>query len=520
MAAATRTRTRTRTDSDNDATNNNNDNNNCSTNTNASTNTHNGNTNNPFDLPELIHRLSRFVASKDALSCALVCKTWSLIFTSVIWFSIDFDAYPRFSDLPPTTIAKYGHHIRIVENVQSRNDIKVLAHPAVNRLRKMKYVDTTGSNLQHILGFEIVARNCSSLLRLDLVPEEPVPPEEHTRLSNYLPVTALIPRFGAMQPSRLYRICIMDLHMTYEGLVTLLQGCPKLTKLGLVNVTILGKPAHLPVVQHPNISFLSCHHQALFRTDPLDNNQPAPSLLLHFPNLKIIELCDHEEEGSAAIIPPNIIIAELSRHCRLLTGLRVQGLRDCSDLVSTFCSMVGRSVSELAFDYDHISLGIITSLLFHATTLQSVKIYRGVDFILDNETVPHVADHFQVWGQFLQLIPRSCAQLRILDIHLHEMDMDVVEQVEWVCRDLRRLRVRVKGLDTRDRVMETIELWRREWRARQNNASTTISATHNNKSTLPTITIGLSIEERVTRHLLKLEKLETVWLGCQDWSPF
>ncbi|KAF9542621.1 hypothetical protein EC957_001828 [Mortierella hygrophila] len=444
----------------------------------ADNSTDNNNTN-PFTLPELIHRLSRFTTLADSLSCVLVSRAFSEIFIPVIWFSVDFDSQPSFAGLPPSTITKHGHHIRIAENIQSCAEIRALANPQVQRLREIKYMDPTGSNLQHILGFEIVARNCSSLVRLDLLPDDPVPLGEENRLANYIPVTALIPPFG-----QLY--------------------------------------------QHPNISFLSCHHQALFRTDPLDGHHPAPSLLLHLPHLKTIELCDHEVENNPSpsntlnTIPPRIILTELSRYCQNLTGIRVQGLRDCTDLVSAFCSTPAtRKVSELAFDYDQISLGIITSLLLHPQTLTSVKIYRSVDFILNRDAVPAAEDHFWAHGQFLQLIPRTCKGLRILDIHLHEMDMDVVEMEEWVCKDLRKLRVRVKGLDTRDRILETIGLWRREWRARRNNLPSFFDGSDSNSNHVNSEQQNsLSIEERVVRHLLNLEKLETVWLGCQDWSPF
>ncbi|KAF9143096.1 hypothetical protein BG015_000539 [Linnemannia schmuckeri] len=496
----------------------------------ADTNTNtNANNTNPFILPELIHRLSRFTTLHDSLSCALVCRAFSEIFIPVIWFSVDFDLQPRFTGLPSSVVTKHGHHIRIVENIQSCAEVRVLANPQVQRLRKIKYMDTTGSNLQHILGFEIVSRNSASLVRLDLVPDDPVPVGEENRLANYIQVTALIPPFGSPQASKLYRLCIMDLHLTFEGLMTIFHGCPQLTKLGLVNVTILGKPTNpQQLYQHPNISFLSCLHQALFRTDPLDRHQPTPSLLLHLPHLKTIELCDHEVENNPSpstlnTIPPRALLSELSRHCPNLTGLRVQGLRDCTDLVSAFCSTpISRQVSELAFDYDHISLGIITSLLLHPQSLTSVKIYRGVDFILDRDVVPIVDDHFWAQGQFMQLVPRTCKGLRILDIHLHEMDMDVVEMGKWVCKDLRRLRVRIKGLDTRERILETIALWRKEWRARRNNlpSSLDVSNSNSNGNSANGQTNDLSIEERVVRHLLKLENLEIVWLGCQDWSPF
>ncbi|KAF9107574.1 hypothetical protein BGX29_005933 [Mortierella sp. GBA35] len=468
--------------------------------------------NNPFDLPELQHRLSRFVSLQDALSCARVSKSWSDIFISVIWFMIDFETQPRFAELPFETISKYGHHIRIVENVHSCAEMKSLANPQVRRLRKLKYMDTTQSNLEHIWGYEIVARNSSSLLRLDLVPEEPIPFEHHNRLSNYVPVTALLPSFGASQPSKLYRLCMMDLHLTYDGLMTILRGCPHLTKLGLVNVALLGRPGGHQPYQHEGIVFFSCHHRAFFRTDPLDG-LPAPSLLTHFPNLKTIELCENEGDVS---VPPNLIMDQLSKQCPSLTGLRVQGLTDCSPLVSQFCSSVNRNVSELAFDYDHLSLGIITSLLLHPTSLRSIKIYRSQDLVFNREYVPPVSDHFQHSGQFLQLIPRTCSQLRIMDFHLHEMDMDVVEMGEWKCKALRRLRIRVKGLDTKKKILGAIALWRAGWRAQR----LTKPSTDSGVSVLDVQLSSATIEARVARHLLKLTNLETVWLGCQDWTPF
>jgi hypothetical protein len=46
------------------------------------------------------------------------------------------------------------------------------------------------------------------------------------------------------------------------------------------------------------------------------------------------------------------------------------------------------------------------------------------------------------------------------------MDIDEVERCEWACKNLRVLRIRFKGLDTKKKVLKAIVLWRAgRWRA-------------------------------------------------------
>lgn len=57
-----------------------------------------------------------------------------------------------------------------------------------------------------------------------------------------------------------------------------------------------------------------------------------------------------------------------------------------------------------------------------------------------------------------QFIPRSCSRLEELNLFVHEMDMDEVEKEEWVCKELKTLRFRVKGLYTKEGIIRTIAL--------------------------------------------------------------
>ncbi|KAF9080314.1 hypothetical protein BGX23_002325, partial [Mortierella sp. AD031] len=104
--------------------------------------------------------------------------------------------------------------------------------------------------------------------------------------------------------------------------------------------------------------------------------------------------------------------------------------------------------------------------------------------------------------------------------------MDIVEEEKWACRGLRQLRVRIRSLDTKEKIDWTLKLWKQGRQKKHNNTTlekeesqqekenegeddedTVLSDSHviEAKET--------AIEERVTRHLLAFAKLEAVWLG-------
>ena len=65
----------------------------------------------------------------------------------------------------------------------------------------------------------------------------------------------------------------------------------------------------------------------------------------------------------------------------------------------------------------------------------------------EREEVPVEDDHFQTSSRALQLLLRSRPNLPVLKLERHEMDVDFVEEEEWVCEALCHLRVRIQGLD-------------------------------------------------------------------------
>ncbi|KAF9922118.1 hypothetical protein FBU30_007807 [Linnemannia zychae] len=172
--------------------------------------------------------------------------------------------------------------------------------------------------------------------------------------------------------------------------------------------------------------------------------------------------------------------------------------------------------------------------LYSSASSDSKKVSINVtehDFDFWIDEVPYVSSRFDRWGYLLQQIPRSCAELEKLDLHLHEMDMDDIEEGEWVCKDLKKLRIRIKGLDTPETITKAIELWRsgvrERWRMQaiyskgkktmEKDIKETEEGKNNEERSLIKENIDTSIEARVARHLLKFEKLQKVWLGYRTW---
>ncbi|KAF9151999.1 hypothetical protein BG015_005937 [Linnemannia schmuckeri] len=69
--------------------------------------------------------------------------------------------------------------------------------------------------------------------------------------------------------------------------------------------------------------------------------------------------------------------------------------------------------------------------------------------------------------------------------------MDLVDMDEWICKDLKMLWVRVKGLNTKDKILKTVTLWRKGcWRRWQEEAGVSVEEQSQ---------IDLTIEARVAQ---------------------
>jgi len=110
-------------------------------------------------------------------------------------------------------------------------------------------------------------------------------------------------------------------------------------------------------------------------------------------------------------------------------------------------------------------------------------------------------------GWIILSIPRLCIRLRELDLPGYEMNMSDIEKSKWVCHDLSTLCIRVQGLNTREKIDRTIQLWNDGRRLKGEIRS------NGEKQNIGILPSDNSIEARFARHLLKFEKLKNVWIG-------
>lgn len=427
---------------------------------------------------------------------------------SVIWFKVDFNAHPRFADLSPTIVAKNGHLLRVVKYANSLPRVTVLANSSICELKDL-HIDPTASVLQHVRSYEIVHRNNTSLQDLHLSAASFTSNREDS-LTHYVSTPALAPSLGKTLPcpSRLKSLKIESMCLTHDGLAAILQGCPKLSELKLPHTDIVGTPTQS--FQHIGVTLFCASLRSIFVVAP-----GGRSLLYYFPGLKCLSVYNFEPSFTVSSAR---IKEDTTRYCPSLTGYRLEDTTGA--IVPEFLTNIANNVSEVVFIHGHLSLETITAILLHQSTLKIVwHFYVHRDLELEKADIPPVSTHFEGSARYLQLIPRCCSQLEVLDLHFHEMDMDVVEQGRWVCKDIRTLRIRIKGLDTKEKIIKAIALWRKGcWRRWQEKAGTTVVEEEKEEGKEQGKT-DLSIEARVARHLLQFEKLQRVWLGYQSWTP-
>ncbi|KAK3834509.1 MAG: hypothetical protein J3R72DRAFT_221824 [Linnemannia gamsii] len=119
------------------------------------------------------------------------------------------------------------------------------------------------------------------------------------------------------------------------------------------------------------------------------------------------------------------------------------------------------SLTHVTFAYSQLSMDVIVALLCHKATLLQIIAFQGSSkSYTERDSVPSEDDHFQHSGRAVQLLPRSCPYLKFLEFEGHEMDMEIIEEETWTCRGLQHLRVRIRGLDTKDKIDQSLNLWK------------------------------------------------------------
>ncbi|KAF9345881.1 hypothetical protein BGX26_002641, partial [Mortierella sp. AD094] len=460
---------------------------------------------NPFHIPEIRRRISRFVSVKDAISCVQVSKDWSKEFVFPIWYSINFKIHNTFENLGADIIAKHGHHIRIIKNLETQTQLDTLHHPSINKVQDLGLKCTNSARFRSLC-MDFISNNNMDLKRLRI---EMDANEIHDLSSRMISTATFIPHSSV---SKLTYIRLRYVCLSRDSFALLLRRCPLLKFVDLqVDVALFSRTT-FDTFKHAGVTTLQAPVKQIFNPDP--EFQPSPlgsSLLVHFPNLKTWNTYNLE---ATLIVPIERIKSEVKMCCPKLHKISTWITRHA--IVRDILANVGDNLTSVTFAYAEISEGVILALLLHKTTLSDISTITNRDENLtERDDIPPADDHFQASGRVLQLLPRCCPNLLVFVLECHEMDMDHVEEAKWICKKLQKLRVRIRGLDTKERVNKALQLWK-DGRIKKNtknegegNMTEDEDETDQSINSHLTETKEIPIETRVARHLLTFDDLDT-----------
>jgi hypothetical protein len=233
------------------------------------------------------------------------------------------------------------------------------------------------------------------------------------------------------------------------------------------------------------------------------------SLLAYFPNL---ERWATQKANRPAGDLKHHMRDEVAKHCPSLKRLLIGA--DAPTIVDMLTEVFNNLISICMRDQD-LSAETIAAILRHRDTLNTVATVTVVDGLFDSEAIPEVKK-FDISGWTVLSIPQHCTRLRRMRILFLEMEMDDIEKTEWRCYDLEQLYIRIRGLDTKEKIDRAIQLWKEgriAIREKQFMDVQMESSSTNPQLESIILTGDTSIEARVAKHLLQFKKLREVWLG-------
>ncbi|KAF9925688.1 hypothetical protein BGZ65_007616, partial [Modicella reniformis] len=400
--------------------------------------------------------------------------------------------------LDPKALEKHGHHIFIVKNMKEVEHILVLFESNASKLKSLSLTMKTSPEFQAYFN-DLMRRNNATIEHIEILQSS-----SGTYSGPFFHVDSLFPETSTGVTSKLSSIKFEALTMTRDAFSSILRICPCLTKLNMRNTTLSSWPVRklgANHYQHHGVTDLVAPVKQVFRMDNKSEN--APSLLVHFPNLKSWHLWNSPNTLEVSV---KELRDEVTRCCPLLKTLLTTSDTEMSVnlLVKGFNSL--KSICVLN---EHLSAEVILAILNHQDTLIHV-------FTFDSDNILGIeSNHLQAPGWIIQSLPRSCTRLKMLYFPLYEMNIDDIEDATWECYNLETLHIRVRGLNTKEKIDRAIQLWT-EGRIANRKKQT-------NDKKRPTLCdsqlciviprVDNSIEARVARHLLQFKKLRNVWLG-------
>ncbi|KAG0272599.1 hypothetical protein BGZ96_005257, partial [Linnemannia gamsii] len=443
----------------------------------------------PLDLPEIRTRIAYFMCNSDRISCMRVNKTWFQDFAGSLWHTVDLYKYKAFSQVPPTTIAKYGRLIRKARGMSEEKHFTAFQHAEVNLLTEL-HVSFTHSLVGRALFFDVFRRNRFSLttLLLFIWPEM----DREKRESCVYFINIDIPASG----SKLTDLHLSSLNLSRSNFSDILKYSPRLQTVNIFNILFLVHNPTSELFQHQGVKTL---HASVCQVLAPDDHQPkSPSLLRHFPQLET--WADLAIPLSNPAIRVQSLRDELACCCPRLSNVDFQGCFESCE-VGDFLFGAFVRLKSCILMYDDLDATSLIGILNHQETITRVELKE----LYFGDRLYHTDDN-PAAKNALSLILRSCRVLEVLSAWSHRMDMDVAEEHEWVCDGLKELRVRVLGLETYTAVDDCLERLRM---LRSCFGQDDDMVLYNRG--------GSSLDRRICRKLLPMKKLKTVWLGTKNF---
>ncbi|KAF9917443.1 hypothetical protein BX616_000979 [Lobosporangium transversale] len=443
---------------------------------------------NPFDVPDIRARLIQALDTNSVVACSRVSKTWNDYFTQRAWKSIDLKAKSDLKELDPRIVTKNGHLIRHIKGIKKRSELGIFFAAS-----SVKYLESLCLGVKSKHGFrpqtiKLIQRNLATLNRLEVWGRS----TESDRVEFGWLVEALMPlppfnNDNTCSGSRLTHLSLGYIQMTRHAFSKILSYCPRLKDMTISHCGFLGSSNASTTSATASESTTANDEEVYFGHKGVTSIYASLSqvfhptrcgsaipLLVHFPALEKWEVWSYMTPLDPAA---SVIQSALREYCPHLKGAAVN--HTAGPVAHEFLRKVFVHLSYIAFPYKKLRPEVILGILVHQSTVQTIRAYdsnfRSFSYYVD-EVLPVAAQDPFTESWMIQLMMSRCPKLLCVDFPTHEMNMDMVEQFPWICKDLTYLGVRIRGLDTKDLIMTVIKKWARGCHARRRRKKAEVAA--------------------------------------------